>query len=140
MSTQMALAATGGARPARRSDQFLAPLCLTLASGLLRLRFGRVLALARWNTQRCRRPATSNEATSMTSAIRTAARHRAGRMACLEHSLAAVILAGLRRHSVEWCIGARLMPFASHAWIELDGKPIGEPEHRDRRYHVLVRT
>lgn len=135
----MALAATDGTRPARRSDQLLAPLCLTLASGLLHLRFGRVLALARWIARRCRQPATAAEATSMTSAIRTAARYRAGRVACLEHSLAAVILAGLRRRSVQWCIGARLMPYASHAWIELDGRPIGEPEHLDRPYHVLIR-
>ncbi|MBV9845821.1 MAG: lasso peptide biosynthesis B2 protein [Kutzneria sp.] len=140
MSTPMALDAIGRTSPASRRDRLLAPLCLTLASSLLRLRFGRVLAIARWTTRRCRRPATLAEATSMTSAIRAAARHRAGRVACLERSLATVILAGLHRRSVQWCIGARLMPYASHAWIELDGHPVGEPEHRDRPYHVLVRV
>lgn len=139
MSSVMALDVSDGGQPTRRGDRLLAPLCLTLAVWLLRLRFGRVVALARWTMGRCRRPATAAEATGMTTAIRGAARHRAGRMACLECSLATVILAGLRRRSVQWCIGARLMPYASHAWIEIDGRPIGESEHGDRPYHVLVR-
>lgn len=136
----MALDANDRGQLARRGDRLLAPLCLTLATGLLRLRFGRVVALTRWTTRRCRQSATPVEAASMTTAVRSAARHRSGRVACLEQSLAAVLMAGLRRRSIQWCIGARLMPYASHAWIEIDGRPIGEPEHRDRPYHVLIRV
>ncbi|NDL60224.1 lasso peptide biosynthesis B2 protein [Phytoactinopolyspora mesophila] len=135
----MALEASDRRQLQRRSDQLLAPLCLSLACMILQLRFGRVLALARWTSRRCRRPATVSEAASMTAAVRSAARHRAGRVACLEYSLATVLLAGLHRQSVQWCIGARLMPYGSHAWIELNGCPVGEPEHRDRPYNVLVR-
>jgi transglutaminase superfamily protein len=140
VSTVMALDAPDGAQRRRRGDRLLAPPCLTLAIWLLRLRFGRVVVLARWIMGRCRRPAIAAEAASMTAAVRNAARHRAGRVACLECSLATVILAGLRRCSVHWCIGARLMPYASHAWIEVDGHPVGESEHGDRPYHVLLRV
>jgi protein-L-isoaspartate(D-aspartate) O-methyltransferase len=39
-----------------------------------------------------------------------------GRAACLENSLAAVLAAAARGQVVDWCIGARFAPFASHAW------------------------
>lgn len=136
----MAMDTTDPRHPVRGGDRILAPLCLTLATALLHLRFGRVVAVAGWTARRCHRPATEGEAASITTALRHAARHRPGRMACLELSLAAVLLAGLRRHSVTWCIGARLMPYASHAWIEIDGHPVGEPAARDRPYHVLLRV
>ncbi len=134
MSTPMALDTVHATAHVRRSDRLLAPLCLTLAVWLLRLRFGRVVALARWTTRRCRRTASLTEATSMTTAISQTARHRSGRVACLERSLAAVLLAALHRRSVGWRIGVRLMPYASHAWIEIDGYPVGEPDTRDRPY------
>jgi hypothetical protein len=31
------------------------------------------------------------------------------------------------------------MPYAGHAWIEVDAEPIGEPSAPDRPYLVLVR-
>jgi hypothetical protein len=136
----MAVEAADPMSPAHPCDRLLAPLCLTLAVVLLRLRFGRVVAIAGWIARRCPRSATAVEAASTTAAVRHAARHRAGRVACLELSLAAVLLAGLRRRSVTWCIGARFMPYSSHAWIEIDGHPVGEPATRDRPYQVLFRV
>jgi ATP-binding cassette subfamily B protein len=50
------------------------------------------------------------------------------RTACLEQSLALFLLATSKRKSVEWCIGVRLSPFASHAWIEVDGESVQESE------------
>ena len=135
----MALDAAEDARPIRPGDRLLAPMCLTLAVWLLHLRFGRVVAIARWGMGRCRRPARADEATRMVTAVHNAARHRGGRMACLECSLATVIMASFGRRSVQWCIGARLMPYASHAWIEVDGHPVQTFEHPDRPYHVLLR-
>jgi hypothetical protein len=57
----------------------------------------------------------------------------------LENSLAAVLAAAARGRVVDWCIGARLAPFASHAWIETDGNPVGEPANPDRPYLLLLR-
>lgn len=125
---------------ARRADRLLAPLCITIALLLLRHRtFERVVAIAAWANRRCPRTATTEEAASMTQAVRAAARHRDARVACLEYSLATVILAAVRRRTVQWCIGARMMPYASHAWIEIDREAVGEPDH-DRPYLVLLRV
>jgi hypothetical protein len=136
----MALEANSN-HPVGLGDRLLAPLCLTLAAQLVpRLGFARVVALARWNARTGRRSATASEAASITTALGEAARHRSGRIACLERSLAAVLLAGLRRRRVTWCIGARLMPYGSHAWIEVDGQPIGEAFSDDRPYQVLLRV
>lgn len=140
MSIPMALDAADDARQRRLGDRLLATLCLSAAAWLLRLRFGRVLALVRWTMRRCHRPASAGEATRIVGAIRRAARHRSGRVACLEQSLAAVLLAGIHRRSIQWCIGARLMPYAAHAWIEVDGRSIGEPGPGDHPFHVLLRA
>lgn len=138
MSAPMALNAPQ--HRAGMGNRVLAGLCIWLATALLRLRFGRVLAVARWAKRRCARPATATEAAGATAAVQVAARNRAGRVACLEQSLATVLMAALRLRSVDWCIGARLMPYASHAWIEVDGDPIGEPSTQDRPYHLLLRV
>lgn len=44
------------------------------------------------------------------------------------------------RRRVVWCIGARLMPYTAHAWIEADGRAIGEPLPPDRPYLLLLQT
>lgn len=140
MTTPMALDNSTAALVIHRGDRLLAPVCLTVAERLVRLKFSRVVSAIRLAKRTCRRPATTTEATRISTAIRHAARHRAGRVACLEHSLAAVFLAILHRRSVDWCIGARLMPYSSHAWIEVDHRAVGGPATRDRPYHVLLRV
>lgn len=61
-----------------------------------------------------------------------------GRAACLENSLAAFIFAALHGRRVDWCIGCRLLPAESHAWIQASGRPAGEPAHHGRQFHVTV--
>jgi hypothetical protein len=140
MTTPMALDTGTRSDLIRRGDRLLAPMCLTVAEHLVRLKFGRLVAGVRHAKRTCRRPATTIEAGRITAAVHHAARHRAGRVACLEYSLAAMLVAILRRRSLDWCIGARLMPYASHAWVETDNRPVGEPDTRDRPYHVLLRV
>lgn len=50
-----------------------------------------------------------------------------GRAICLEQSLALYIL--LRRANVDASlrVGVETMPFAAHAWVEVDGQPVNEP-------------
>ncbi|WP_279510120.1 lasso peptide biosynthesis B2 protein [Actinomadura sp. 7K507] len=55
-----------------------------------------------------------------------------------ENSLAAFILLALRRRSVDWCVGCRFMPAESHAWIQIEGQPVGEPDPPDRPFRVTV--
>ncbi|TWP46094.1 lasso peptide biosynthesis B2 protein [Lentzea tibetensis] len=136
----MALDTPAVPQPIGRLDRLLAPPCLTVATWLLRLRFRHVLAIAQWAKRRCPQQASAAQATGVNAAIRLAGRYRPHRVACMEVSLATVLLAATQRRSVDWCIGARLMPYAAHAWIEVDGIVVGEPDTRDRPYHVLRRA
>ncbi len=62
-----------------------------------------------------------------------------GRSACMESSLAAVLIAALAGYGVDWCIGCRFQPAQSHAWIEINHQPVGEPDTPDRPFHVTIR-
>ncbi len=46
------------------------------------------------------------------------------RIACLESSLALVQYCFMKEKAVTWCIGVKLAPFSSHAWIEVNGKAV----------------
>jgi len=58
---------------------------------------------------------------------------------CLQRSVATTLL--LRRHglSAEMVIGAQLLPFKSHAWVELDGAVINDRPYMHEIYQVLER-
>ncbi|WP_079249549.1 lasso peptide biosynthesis B2 protein [Streptomyces sp. IMTB 2501] len=47
---------------------------------------------------------------------------------CLQRSLATALLCRMRGSWPTWCSGVRTSPFAAHAWVEADGRPVGEPE------------
>ncbi|RKN45602.1 lasso peptide biosynthesis B2 protein [Streptomyces hoynatensis] len=47
---------------------------------------------------------------------------------CLQRSLAAALLCRLRGSWPTWRTGVRMPPFAAHAWIEAEERPVGEPE------------
>ncbi|RBM07311.1 lasso peptide biosynthesis B2 protein [Streptomyces sp. PT12] len=46
---------------------------------------------------------------------------------CLQRSLATALLCRLRGTWPTWCTGVRTPPFAAHAWVEAEGRPVGEP-------------
>lgn len=45
---------------------------------------------------------------------------------CLERSVATVLLARLHGGWPDWCTGVRTQPFRAHAWVEAEGRAIGE--------------
>lgn len=47
---------------------------------------------------------------------------------CLQRSVAVMVLARLSGASPTWKTGIRSSPFVAHAWVEVDGLPVGEPE------------
>jgi hypothetical protein len=61
------------------------------------------------------------------------------RVFCLQRSAATTLL--LRRHGVaaELVIGAKLLPFRSHAWVELNGQVINDRHYMRTIYQVLER-
>ena len=60
-----------------------------------------------------------------------------GRVACLELSLAFVLFALTKGLSAKWCMGVKTLPFQSHAWVEIGGKPFGEPDFVERELKKL---
>jgi hypothetical protein len=51
----------------------------------------------------------------------------AAREGCVARSLATVLLCRLGGQWPTWCVGARRMPpFGAHAWVEAEGRPVGE--------------
>jgi hypothetical protein len=58
---------------------------------------------------------------------------------CLQRSAAAAIL--LRRHGwkAQMIIGAQLIPFKSHAWVEVDGNVVNDKPYMHEIYSVLDR-
>jgi hypothetical protein len=56
--------------------------------------------------------------------VRRAACWYPGRAACLERSLAAVLLAIAVRRRLDWCLGAVPDPYRFHAWVAVAGTPV----------------
>lgn len=61
------------------------------------------------------------------------------RVLCLQRSAATTLL--LRRHgfSAEMVIGAQMLPFKSHAWVEIDGAVLNDRPYMHEIYQVLER-
>jgi len=58
---------------------------------------------------------------------------------CLQRSAAAAVL--LRRHGwkAQMIMGAQLIPFKSHAWVEVDGNVVNDKPYMHEIYSVLDR-
>jgi hypothetical protein len=63
-----------------------------------------------------------------------------GQQGCLRRSLAVMLLARLHGQRPDWCVGVRTSPFAAHAWVEADGRPVGEegPDGAANTYRTLL--
>ena len=57
---------------------------------------------------------------------------------CLERSIATTLL--LRRHGIaaELVLGARMLPFKSHAWVEVGGVPVNDKPYMREIYQVFA--
>lgn len=102
-----------------------------------RLAVGVARLLARQSPRRIRtvlswlrrgaQPATFEQAKAARDAVVAVSLVCAGREGCLPRSLATVLLCRLRGQWPTWCVGARkLAPFGAHAWVEVQGGPVGE--------------
>ncbi|WET76769.1 lasso peptide biosynthesis B2 protein [Amycolatopsis sp. QT-25] len=103
----------------------LAMLAVTAARPLARLRPRRLRTVLQ-HARRGARPATAAEATAARAAVVTVSLRCAGK-GCLQRSIAAALLCRAHGSWPTWCTGVRTHPFTAHAWIEVDGQPIGEP-------------
>lgn len=71
--------------------------------------------------------------------VRALARRSPYPMACLESSIVSCAVLRRKGYAATVCIGAsRESGFAAHAWIEIDGSPIGESENVRERFASLL--
>jgi hypothetical protein len=118
-----------------------APVCVFLAVLAARLPFRLICAvlrgLRRWW---CGEPLTIRRASTVVTAVQNAGAWYPFRMACLEQSLAAVLLAALCRRRLDWCLGAAADPYRFHAWVEVDGSvvPALDGQVEDVDYQRIV--
>lgn len=122
------------ALPSRRSGevtltrQALALLCLLAAIATLRFPFGTVIRfVAALKRAQARRPASQSDGRTSLSAVHRMSGYVPLRVACMEVSLASVLLCALYGRALHWCFGHSLDPIAFHSWVEADGEPVREP-------------
>jgi hypothetical protein len=116
--------AAGGPRPAWHLA-VMAMLALVVASVFLRCSFRASFRLVRRSRRSwCRRAASPRQAAVAVTAVSQAARWYPGRAACLEQSLAAVLVAVMQRQRLDWCLGSAPDPYRFHAWVEVAGQPV----------------
>ncbi|MFE6170682.1 lasso peptide biosynthesis B2 protein [Streptomyces sp. NPDC056464] len=72
-------------------------------------------------------PATTAQARRARDAMCAVSLRCTGPKGCLPRSLGAALLCRLLGAWPTWCAGVRVVPpFTAHAWIEAEGRPVGE--------------
>ena len=71
-------------------------------------------------------PATYDQALRARQDVTAVSTLCAGRY-CLQRSLATALLCRISGSWPTWCTGVRTPPFAAHAWVEAQGRRVGEP-------------
>ncbi|MFC0626470.1 lasso peptide biosynthesis B2 protein [Kribbella deserti] len=105
-------------------NRLLGRICVLAAFALIKLRparLRRAMELVRTGA----RPATEAEALAARSAVVVVSVTCAGQ-GCLPRSVATALRCRLSGVWPAWCTGALTEPFRAHAWVEVDGKPVGE--------------
>ena len=107
-------------------DGIVAMLAVLIASRMEKQQLDEFCTrLERWTARYPR--ANINLASRYRNAVCVVSRHCRSQRGCLLRSLAVVVACRISHHSVIWCTGFVVQPFCSHAWVEVNGKPIGEP-------------
>ncbi|MFI0264683.1 lasso peptide biosynthesis B2 protein [Streptomyces sp. NPDC017056] len=127
-------------RPGRRRTSWhrlLLPWCAVLVARTLANRppakIRSVLVRLRGNA----RPSTYEEAARARAEVVTVSTFCAGE-GCLPRAIATALLCRARGSWPTWCSGVRVMPFLAHAWVEVDGEPVDEPQPAGY-HHALIR-
>ncbi|GHE38183.1 hypothetical protein GCM10018785_04770 [Streptomyces longispororuber] len=132
MSAPVALAARDRLPVRRRPLPLLAVAAARVLARAKPARVRKVLEAVR----RGARPATADEALAARKDVVSVSLRCAGQ-ACLQRSIAAALLCRARGTWPTWCTGVRTSPFEAHAWIEVAGRPVGEP-HPAGHYRTLL--
>ncbi|MFF7019984.1 lasso peptide biosynthesis B2 protein [Streptomyces klenkii] len=133
MSQPMVPAARDPLPLRRRPAVLLATAVARLLVALKPHRIRRVLSLLR----RGAAPATAEQALTARRAVVAVSARCAGE-GCLQRSVATALLCRMRGTWPDWCTGVRTAPFRAHAWVEVDGLPVGEPPLTGHYHRMIV--
>ncbi|PWG66538.1 MULTISPECIES: lasso peptide biosynthesis B2 protein [Bifidobacterium] len=73
-------------------------------------------------------PADADMAKRYRNAVCAVSRRCRSQQGCLLRSLSTAAACRISHRSVTWCTGFTDRPFRAHAWVEVNGTPIGEPD------------
>ncbi|MEU9986999.1 lasso peptide biosynthesis B2 protein [Streptomyces sp. NPDC048045] len=116
-------------------DRLAARLAVAVARPLAALPAGRLRRLL-CVVRRGASPATPAQALAARQAVVAVSTRCAGQN-CLQRSVATALMCRTRSAWPVWCVGVRTQPFRAHAWVEVDGLPVGEP-HAPGYYHLML--
>ncbi|WP_308820158.1 lasso peptide biosynthesis B2 protein [Pseudonocardia alni] len=105
----------------------LATVLLVRAVGRRTHAFCRLLRLVRIATWMARRPARDTQVVAVLNCVRVIGGVSPVRTACLEETVAAMLALAVTGRRAGWCHGIAADPIRLHAWLSLDGCPVGEP-------------
>ncbi|MBN9795496.1 lasso peptide biosynthesis B2 protein [Pseudonocardia sp. TMWB2A] len=105
----------------------LAAVLLVRATGRRARAFSRMLRLVRIAAWVARRPVRDVEAVAVLHCVRVIGGVSPFRTACLEETVAAMLALAVTGRRAGWCHGIAADPIRLHAWLRLDGRPVGEP-------------
>ncbi|MBK1783762.1 lasso peptide biosynthesis B2 protein [Prauserella sp. ASG 168] len=98
-------------------------------------RLERVLTVLRWRA----RPATAAETDEALRSVLSSSLMLNAHKACLPRSIAAALTCRLLGRWPTWCTGVGVTPpFSAHAWVEVDGVPVGEVDNGTGFARLLV--
>ena len=85
------------------------------------------------------RPKTAQQVAELCHAVDLASVFYFKRVPCLQRSVVTTLL--LRRHgwNAEMVIGVRMLPFQSHAWVEIQGRIVNDKPYLLEIYRALDR-
>ncbi|MBF6175024.1 lasso peptide biosynthesis B2 protein [Nocardia blacklockiae] len=132
MNHDQILAAATPPPLSRRVGPYIAVAVARVLARLSPRRLRAVLTLLR----RGAAPADHARALRAREAVTAVSTRCAGRY-CLQRSLATAVLCRLTGTWPTWCTGVRTAPTAAHAWVEAEGRPVGEPPDT-ATYHTLL--
>lgn len=111
----------------QRSSVLMVAALYVASAGVSRLKFSRLVRVAEVCGQFANFEPSVSEATQVVSRVRVASERIGVRAACLETALTSFLVLAAHGKRARVVLGVKDLPFASHAWVEVGGVPVGEP-------------
>lgn len=123
--------------PVTLADRIIALIAVAIAAHMERQSLGEFCPrLERWSARYPQ--ADPDMAARYRNAVCAVSPQCRSQRGCLRRSLATAAACRLRHRSVIWCTGFAGQPFRAHAWVAVNGAPIGEPADISR--YIITRT